>query len=400
MAGSGELIIGLVVAGVAGLLLMVLAVVVVVVMVRRRRGESEPESESEAEPEPGSGSEPEPEPEPPSSLDEDEEETEDTVVTEDDGDDLDGTPAAGPRMIKRVQCPCCGSAKVTPSATAYLYCDYCGTLIDWDFRIACEASGSALPGPVYEALVDRLNPAQERALAAGDREGYRETLVQLFEAHFDACPASYSPRLGDPEYRQALLDYTVDSYLEAAFDPETKSLEKAMDAAVGALDWSDGMDVGAAGFLAMVDAFESHSRRWIELTTPLMDRFPDHTDPGLAMRMAGSIFIQGWLPYLDDRSRDQMLARFDLQGEYTELQPVDTRQTRCGGCGGPLAVVKGARRVVCEGCGRTNDIERGEITCHGCGGRVSIPVGVAHPSCPACGGDLRVDGGIPLFTDA
>jgi len=39
-------------------------------------------------------------------------------------------------FVKQVTCSACGAPKRLPSKTAYLYCDHCGALVDYDFRLA------------------------------------------------------------------------------------------------------------------------------------------------------------------------------------------------------------------------------------------------------------------------
>ena len=51
----------------------------------------------------------------------------------------------GPGFVKRCTCVTCGAAKKLPTVTAYVYCDYCASLIDYDLRRACE--GTPLPAP-------------------------------------------------------------------------------------------------------------------------------------------------------------------------------------------------------------------------------------------------------------
>ncbi len=71
----------------------------------------------------------------------------------------------------------CGAAKRLPPKTAYLYCDHCGSLIDYDFRLANSGTNTGLTNTVYHQLVatapptgsdspsvlDRLQPARNRA---------------------------------------------------------------------------------------------------------------------------------------------------------------------------------------------------------------------------------------------
>jgi hypothetical protein len=77
----------------------------------------------------------------------------------------------GPGFVKRCTCVTCGAAKKLPTVTAYVYCDYCASLIDYDLRRACE--GDTAPSPGYAAAVNSAHAACQAAVAAGDREGCR-----------------------------------------------------------------------------------------------------------------------------------------------------------------------------------------------------------------------------------
>src|SRR5580700_3522006 len=54
-----------------------------------------------------------------------------------------------PGFVKRCTCVVCGAPKKLPTVTAYVYCDYCASLIDYDLRRACE--GDTAPEPAYAA---------------------------------------------------------------------------------------------------------------------------------------------------------------------------------------------------------------------------------------------------------
>ena len=80
--------------------------------------------------------------------------------------------------VRVVKCHACGGHKQLPSQTAYVYCDFCGALSDWDFAMAC-SQGNALPGPAYEALHRRLAPAIKQAEWQGDRATVKALYTQL-----------------------------------------------------------------------------------------------------------------------------------------------------------------------------------------------------------------------------
>jgi LSD1 subclass zinc finger protein len=311
------------------------------------------------------------------------------------------TPAqqASDKRMKRVTCRTCGASKLQPPKTAYMYCDYCGTLVDWDFKIACQTAGSAKPGPEYERLSAAEAPVQEQARVAGDKKTYGKSLYKVFGAHMEHCPASYSPRIGDPQYREALLRFTVRSYLAAAFDPDARGREVAMTQAMKGMKWLPGFGTTRAepqSFRAMVDTYKAYTQRFLDLCAPFMDTHPDGITHEMSFSMSASTFVQGWLPYLDKTQQDAIIDELGLGGEYVDLKPVETTSRHCGGCGTELKVVEGAKKMVCESCGRMNDVGRPEISCTSCGGPLSLPVGKDRFSCPSCQAELRVDGVAPV----
>lgn len=293
------------------------------------------------------------------------------------------------QLVKQVSCPSCGAGKVQPSKTAWLYCDFCGTLIDWDFKAACRESRTP-PGPAYEALLSELKGELDAARERDDRASYHALQRRLFAAHFDASPGAWSPRLGDPEYREALLEYTAACYTEAAFDPECQRLEQAMSRAFAEMDWPALFAGESRQFMRAVEAFIAHNERFLDVTVHLLPQHPDHMTRALGTAISASAFVQGWVPYLKDEDRDTLLRRLNLHGEYHQVRPVDTERRHCGGCGSPLDVPKGARRVICESCGRASDVSRAEIACMRCGTPLSAPHGAHTFSCPACSMELTV----------
>src|SRR5215469_7601351 len=68
-------------------------------------------------------------------------------------------------FVKQVDCPRCGAPKRLPSKTAYLYCDHCGSLVDYDFRLANSGTNAALTNTVYHRLVAPAQLALSQARA-------------------------------------------------------------------------------------------------------------------------------------------------------------------------------------------------------------------------------------------
>ena len=94
------------------------------------------------------------------------------------GDVLPASLLAHSQFIKRVSCSRCGAPKSLPSATAYLYCDYCGALIDYDFRIANADTNAGLTNTVFHRLMAGVQGQMMQARARGDRDACRQLYRQ------------------------------------------------------------------------------------------------------------------------------------------------------------------------------------------------------------------------------
>jgi hypothetical protein len=96
-------------------------------------------------------------------------------------------------MVKQVTCPACGAPKRPPSKTAYLYCDHCGALADYDFRLANSGANAGLTNTVFHRLIAPVQPDLDRARATGDTGRYRELLRGVYAEWLAECPQA-APR--------------------------------------------------------------------------------------------------------------------------------------------------------------------------------------------------------------
>lgn len=285
------------------------------------------------------------------------------------------------------RCPACGAPKTRPALTAYVYCDRCGALADYDFRKACELP-MQMPGPVYRNLQERLAPQLARALEAEDREAYRKLQLQLFDAWVTACPTAVPVRVGDSAYRRAYVAHLAEAAVFAAFDDEAKRLGEAMNAAVAGLKWTTGKrgaaQVDAASFEAVFQAV--HASLAYLVSDAVLSRLPPHPDEApafLQLRMSQAMFVQGWLPYLDETSARRLLERTGLAQEYRTVEAGSAGLAHCGHCKADVVVVEDARRAVCEACGHRLLLDR-RIDCAGCGADLRLDGGGQPVNCPYC----------------
>ena len=305
---------------------------------------------------------------------------------------MSGAPGQAEGFVKRVVCYACGATKVKRSTTAFVYCDYCAVLTDWDFQIAIGDPKSKLPGPAYEAAISQVSADLAKALAAGDRARYLELQRVIFRAYVEACPASCPPRCGDPVYRAAYVEYSAESATRSAFNPTTSAQADTLDATVKALAWeqtSTGVKVEPKSFWRMYEAFAASMAGGATADLPEL-KHPDGAPLSLLHKMALSMLAQGWIPYLTEHESKALLAKTGLASDYVQAPHVALHATSCGQCGHALSVPDGAKRCLCEACGHVVTTAGGPIACTTCGAAMSVPEGKNTFACTFCKTELRV----------
>jgi DNA-directed RNA polymerase subunit RPC12/RpoP len=292
-----------------------------------------------------------------------------------------------PGFVKRCSCVTCGAPKKLPTVTAYVYCDYCASLIDYDLRRACE--GDTAPDPAYATTVNSSHAAAQAALTAGDQDAYRSLQQRIFEAYVTGVPMAVSHRArNDPGYRSAYVGYMAEAATMRAFDPASQALEAEMRQRVMGLRYSGNImspTVAPDSFWPMADTLERQieAGRVQYRSAGLAELDPDHSGH-LTGKFAWSGFCQGWLGMLPADAAAQLLDRAGLANEYVAVAAENGQPRRCGGCGAGFSALAGAKAIICEGCGRKMDLGGAEIPCAACGAGMTLPAGADRVACPFC----------------
>ncbi|MGB8647655.1 MAG: hypothetical protein WCF84_20645 [Anaerolineae bacterium] len=311
------------------------------------------------------------------------------------GDALPASLQAHSRFVKRVSCSQCGAPKALPSTTAYIYCDYCGALMDFDFRIANADTNAGLTNTVFHRLIATVQAPLTQAKLCGDREAYRQLYRQVFAGWIQECPQAVSPRAkNDAAFRDKLVAYFAEQAVVKDLDPRQAPLDAQMEQSTASLQripTPNGAWMVAGGFWPYAELFKHQMElayaRFHEMGVDALD--PDKAPPGVALRMEYSSFCQGWLSHLSPADGDRLLKLYGLDGEYDEVKPLQTDRHQCGGCGAELHTLPGAKQIVCEACGYTIDVGSTPVSCAQCGARLSLPVSASHVLCPYCKTDIR-----------
>jgi DNA-directed RNA polymerase subunit RPC12/RpoP len=293
-------------------------------------------------------------------------------------------------FVKQVDCTVCGAAKRLPSRTAYLYCDHCGALIDYDFRAANLGTNAGITNTVFHALVAPQQAALNAARAAGDMDLYRSLYRPVYAEWLRQCPQAASPRFQqDPEFRERMIDYVTECSVRRDFDPHLAELDRQQQAATATLRRipnGSGPWLVSDGFWDMAEIFMRHMRETYQMLERegVLAMDPDQAPPGVPLRMEYSYFCQGFITHMRPADGERMLALFGLTGEYRTADFSGTVMKKCGGCGQDLPTVPGAKVVICEFCGRKLDIGSGDVPCQTCGALLAFPAGVGRMPCPYC----------------
>jgi DNA-directed RNA polymerase subunit RPC12/RpoP len=291
------------------------------------------------------------------------------------------------QRFKRTVCPTCGASKSRPSITAYVYCDFCGSLADFDFQKACDTPAEK-PGPAYENLNAQLKPMLDFAVSRGDVATYRQLQHRLYDAYVTACPQAVPFRTREPMYRRAYVSYMAEGAVASGFDPLARQHVAAVAQTVSGLAFHQPkagvIRVAPHGFERMFNAVFAQQTYLDQIyQRGVYAMHPDKADRSIQQRIGFSLFVQGWLPMLEEAQAKMLLARTNLESEYVDVDPPKGDASSCAGCGAPLVVFPGAKRVVCEKCGQKIDVE-GRLSCQGCGAPVAMPEGMGSVPCPHC----------------
>jgi DNA-directed RNA polymerase subunit RPC12/RpoP len=297
--------------------------------------------------------------------------------------------ASTTQRFRRTTCVNCGAAKSRPSATPYIYCDYCGALADYDLEMA-GASPQTKPNASYERLSSEVAPELERAIGRGDRDGYRSKQVALFDAWVDASPGAIPPRAREPKYRNAYVAYRADCETAVAFDETSRLYDVAVKEAAHAVvlvEPSPGcVRAAPASFDALCRVFfpyAAHVHKMLD-DEEIHEKHPDRADREVIKRIAMSTFVQEWLPKLDDALAKKLLDQAGMKSEYIESAPPAGEDASCAHCGNQIKRFAGAKCTLCEACGHRLDVEGERLECSGCGAPLAPGEGMTEVTCPYC----------------
>jgi hypothetical protein len=297
-------------------------------------------------------------------------------------------------MVRKARCPMCGSPKATPTTAAYIYCDYCGQLMDFDVKRHLDQAPK--PDPEKAARLAKLDKKINGTRGSKDRAKLMELYRQRHTLTLEDAGVTFSPRLADLEYRAQLIEHMAfASVFSDIGTPRLKEAAKKLSKANQGFEMHEkhGRTVIVPESLwPIIDA----QREAAEVYRAEMASFPDpvaHPDgdipPAVAAQIAASIYIVGFMTMVDDQTAQELLRRTGLESGYEQVPDPELHQMFCGHCGSKQQVVAGARRVLCTSCGKGSEVGH-TASCHGCGAKVTIGVGKQSAVCGHCKAEVRL----------
>ncbi|MEO8703223.1 MAG: hypothetical protein ABI867_24465 [Kofleriaceae bacterium] len=295
-------------------------------------------------------------------------------------------------MVRKARCPMCGSAKATPTRTAYIYCDYCGQLMDLD--IEKYRAQAPVPSAEYQALDDKLAPRIEAAKATRNRTELTSLYRQLKELWVRDMATMFSPRINDPEFRAQMIEYLAFQSIVTDLSPKLAPLAEQLSEANAGMELVErgGRYVIEAKTLwPIIEAQRAAADVYLAELTAFPDAVadPDDTPPAVSKQLGASTYVGGFMTMVDDATAKELLQRTGLEAAYEHVPDPELHKVFCGHCGANHESPTGARRVLCEYCGKHADIGTA-ASCHSCNSKLVIGLGQTQATCAHCTAEVRL----------
>ncbi|MES0488524.1 MAG: hypothetical protein ABUK01_00925 [Leptospirales bacterium] len=296
-------------------------------------------------------------------------------------------------LVKQSVCPACAAPKITASTAFYIYCDYCATFMDTDYRMLIpENVVVAEPDPNYDSFMQTMSQRMIDTREAQDKAGYKQIWLEFYNLQIEKYPQYYPPRIGDEKYRKKFIDYNVSCLVELEFNEHLKRLSDKVSEVFAEVKWEqvkvNNEDRTIISFEDLMNTYKVQTeltRATIKHYDSIGLKYPDKMVTGeLAERVFMSRFMEGYMKHLLPDDQEELLKQTGLLGKYHKVLKPHLTLRHCGQCGSSLSVVDGAKNVICEPCGHVIDVSVAEFSCPGCSAPVSLPIEQTQITCPSC----------------
>ena len=298
--------------------------------------------------------------------------------------------------IKKFTCINCGAPKVNEYRSPYIMCDYCGSFTDIDFETGMNFWNSA-PAVTLDYQFNKALFAVnlQNALNKKDRQEYSRLQREYWDYYYRTYPAYLPPSIDTGEKYKMYLDICADSSTDYAFDISIQEKVKELNKLQQSMTYyqtPEGAKAGSDSFFKMADFYTQFTKDSFRsfYGNPEYEIMKELLPEQVHLKMKLSMFVQVWLPYLNEIDADKFLRESGFSLQYTELEKPAGRSGNCEHCNAVLYIPEGSFKIYCESCHRPSKILR-TFLCSSCGAKNSVPDDPSKPvDCEYCGVENRL----------
>ena len=308
-------------------------------------------------------------------------------------------------LARKLTCYSCGANKINEVATGYIYCDYCGEFIGYDFEKIQSESTSIFDYEYFQKYQqwppetqEYLSIIQNIGTAMKEKDGakYVEYAHKLQELEIKLFPNRFSPKMKLEQYRKQFLNYykhfledkVADNFFEEQIVLQQQMAEMQAGLTTEYVDYKPVWKYDEK-LEKYFDEIKDFCRKSTEKTMnyPSIEYFPEPVNEAYSELLYKQT-INAYTQNLDKEAFEKIVEYLGLKTQYIEVPEVKIEKKECSFCGAPMNIPEGSTKSVCEQCGNAVYIQSGEIDCVNCGAKF-VPE-YEKNKCPYCDSQIGV----------
>jgi len=298
--------------------------------------------------------------------------------------------------IKKFTCINCGAPKINEYKSPYIVCDYCGSFTDIDYTLGL-GFWNASPEKTtrYSLRKFEFEKNLNKQKKSNDKIQYKLTQLEYWDYYYKCFPEYLPPSIDTPEKYNMYLDIAAESSTDSAFDKSEN--EKANQLALTQQKLKYYQDKGrnfvtSETFFPMADYYINYLKDSFKsfYSNPEYKIMYELLPPDVHLKMKLSMFVQIWLPYLNEEDTEKFLKDTGFNQQYVEMDKPSGNTISCEKCSHELFVPDGSYKIYCENCRHFTSVKQ-TFKCMSCGAENKVP---ENPSktidCEYCGTENRL----------
>jgi ankyrin repeat protein len=295
-----------------------------------------------------------------------------------------------PGMIKKVRCHSCGAPKINDYSHAYLYCDFCGAFMDFDYHLARQLVPAEkndtetealrqqnrlystysiidwMTYPEYLAAEEQLRKEgitpesqpyggekylskmcdflEDRGMAypflfkvareQADTERYARLKVKREEQLMDEHPGVFSPKIADDIYRREYLRFIYESNTRIVKNDTLREMMSELNLRETELLYDEHY-IDSTSFWVQFDLTKKFRQAWAEELDRenIFSVHPDGISKDQFINLQQTLFLQSWFPKLSPEDTKKALEITDKLDTFTPVEPAELDRIGCPACG-------------------------------------------------------------------